>query len=68
MPLTRDFKDTVKARMERSPNFRRAVLSEAIECLLARDVETGKVMLRDYINGTIGFEEPATARRPRPIA
>lgn len=57
MPLTKDFKDTVKARMERSPKFRRAVLREAIECLLAGDVETGKVMLRDYINGTIGFEE-----------
>ena len=57
MPLTKDFKDTVKARMERSPRFRRAVLREAIECLLAGDVDTGKVMLRDYINGTIGFEE-----------
>lgn len=57
MPLTKDFKDTVKARMERSPKFRRAVLRQAIECLLAGDVETGKVMLRDYINGTIGFEE-----------
>ncbi len=57
MPLTKDFKDTVKARMERSPKFRRAMLREAIDCLLAGDVDTGKAMLRDYINGTIGFEE-----------
>jgi hypothetical protein len=57
MPLTRDFKDTVKARMERSPKFRRALLREAVECFLSGDVETGKTMLRDYINGTIGFEE-----------
>lgn len=57
MPLTKDFKETVKARMERSPKFRRAVLREAIECLLSGDVDTGKAMLRDYINGTIGFEE-----------
>lgn len=57
MPLTKDFKDTVKARMERSPKFRRAMLREAIECLLAGDVDTGRAMLRDYINGTIGFEE-----------
>lgn len=57
MPLTKDFKDTVKARMERSPKFRRAVLREAIECLLSGDIDTGKTMLRDYINGTIGFEE-----------
>ncbi len=57
MPLTKDFKETVKARMERSPKFRRALLREAIECLLSGDVDTGKAILRDYINGTIGFEE-----------
>jgi len=43
--------------MERSPKFRRALLREAIECLLSGDVDTGKAILRDYINGTIGFEE-----------
>lgn len=32
-----------------------AILS--IECLLSGDVDTGKAILRDYINGTIGFEE-----------
>jgi hypothetical protein len=57
MPLTKDFKETVKARLERSPKFRRALLREAIECLLSGDVDTGKAILRDYINGTIGFEE-----------
>ena len=57
MPLTTNFKDTVKARMERSSKVRRAMLREAIECLLSGDVNTGKAILRDYINGTIGFEE-----------
>jgi hypothetical protein len=57
MPLTKGFKETVKERMERSPKFRRALLREAIECLLSGDVDTGKAILRDYINGTIGFEE-----------
>ena len=57
MPLTKDFKETVKARMERSSTFRRALLREAIECLLSGDIETGKSILRDYVNGTIGFEE-----------
>ena len=28
-----------------------------MECLLAGDVETGKTVLRDYINAAIGFEE-----------
>lgn len=39
------------------PSSRRALLRQAIECLLAGDVDTGKAILRDYINGTIGFEE-----------
>jgi len=56
MPLTRDFKDTIKARAARDPAFRDALLSEAAELLLSGDVETGKAVLRDYINATIGFE------------
>ncbi len=59
MPLTRNFKDTVKARAERDPEFRAALLTESIEQMLAGDVETGKAVLRDYINATIGFERLA---------
>jgi hypothetical protein len=33
------------------------MLREGVECLLAGDLETGKSILRDYINATIGFEE-----------
>jgi hypothetical protein len=55
MPLTRIFKDTVRARLIRSPGFRKAVLQEAIDGLLAGDVDMGKALLRDYINGTMGF-------------
>ena len=57
MPLTRRFKDTVQARAERDPAFREGLLKEGVECLLAGDVETGKIVLRDYINATMGFEE-----------
>ena len=57
MILTRDFKDTVQARTQRDPEFRKALLQEGVECLLAGDVDTGKAVLRDYINATIGFEE-----------
>jgi len=59
MALTRDFKDTVKARAERDPKFRAALLTEAVEQMLAGDMETGKAVLRDYINATIGFERLA---------
>jgi hypothetical protein len=56
MTLTRDFKETIQARVERDPAFREALLKEGVECLLSGDVETGKTVLRDYINATIGFE------------
>ena len=57
MALTKDFKDTIQARAQRDPAFRKALLQEGVECLLAGDVDTGKAVLRDYINATIGFEE-----------
>jgi len=59
MALTRSFKETVKARAERDPAFRAALFTEAIEQMLSGDVDTGKAVLRDYINATIGFERLA---------
>ena len=55
MALTRDFKDTIKARADEDPAFREALLIEAVELLLAGDVDTGKTVLRHYINATVGF-------------
>ena len=55
MALTKDFKDTIQARAQRDPAFRKALLQEGIECLLAGDVDTGKVVLRVYIFATMGL-------------
>jgi len=57
MGLTRDFKETIQARARRDAAFRKALLREGIESFLAGDVDTGKTVLRDYINATVGFEE-----------
>jgi hypothetical protein len=59
MALTRDFKETVQARARRDAAFRKALLLEAVDCMLAGDLDTGKTVLRDYINATIGFDELA---------
>jgi DNA-binding phage protein len=59
MVLTRDFKETVKARAARDPGFREALLAEAAEQLLAGELDIGKAVLRDFINATIGFEQLA---------
>ena len=56
MALTREFKELVKDRAQRDPDFREALLKDGVECLLAGDVDTGKLVLRDYINATIGFD------------
>jgi hypothetical protein len=59
MPLTRSFKQTVQLRIAREPAFREELLKEGVQCLLAGDLDTGKAVLRDYINGTVGFEKLA---------
>jgi hypothetical protein len=56
LALTRNFKETIKDRVERDPAFREELLKEGVECLLTGDVDTGKTILRDYINATIGFD------------
>src|ERR1700682_6274225 len=61
MVLTQDFKKTVKARAERDVTFREALLTEAVEQLIAGEVDVGKAVLRDYINATVGFERLAKA-------
>jgi hypothetical protein len=55
MALTRDFRETVQADAKRDPAFRRGLLSDALESLLAGEVALGKELLRDYINATVGF-------------
>lgn len=57
MALTRTFKDTIQARAQRDPTFRRGLFEEAIEAFLSNDTETGKLLLRDYVNATVGFEK-----------
>jgi DNA-binding phage protein len=56
MPLTHDFKETIRARAQRDAGFRQALpLREAVESVLNGDLQTGKAVLRDYVNATMGF-------------
>ena len=56
MPITRKFRDTVWSRAQDDARFREAMLAEAINELLAGDLDAGKAMLRDYVNATITFD------------
>ena len=57
MPLTHDFKQTIRARAQRDAAFRRALLGEAVGCIIHGDLDTGKAVLRDYVNATVGFQD-----------
>jgi hypothetical protein len=59
MALTRDFKKTVVARVERDPAFAKALLDEAATLFLSGEPETARLILRDLVNATLGFERLA---------
>lgn len=69
MALTRSFKETVQARVVADRSFREALLQEAIDTMLAGDIDTGKAILRDYIKATVGFEKlgAATGTSPKSL-
>ena len=69
MPLTRDFRETIRERIEQEPGFREALLEEGVECLLGGDLEAGKAVLRDYIHATMGFSKlgSLTNKSPRSL-
>ena len=56
MALTREFKETVIARVKRDPAFAKALLDEALTLFLNGEPDTAKLVLRDLVNATIGFE------------
>jgi len=59
MALTREFRETVYHRAQKDGAFRRALLTEAVNAYLNGDEMTGKTVLRDVINATVGFEQLA---------
>jgi DNA-binding phage protein len=56
MTLTRDFKQTVIERVERDPAFAKALLDEAATLFLSGEPDTARLILRDLVNATVGFE------------
>ena len=59
MTLTRDFKQTIIERVERDPDFAKALLDEAATLFLSGEPDTARVILRDLVNATVGFEHLA---------
>lgn len=59
MAITRDFKKTVNERVQRDPEFSIALLDEAISLFLNGEPDVARLVLRDLVNATVGFEELA---------
>jgi hypothetical protein len=57
MALTKDFRETIRERVRQEPKFRQALLREAIELMLSGDEKTGRSILRNYIDATVGFRQ-----------
>ena len=61
------------ARVARDPAFARAMLDEAATLFLNGEPGTARMMLRDLVNATVGFEQLANltgkpAKEPSPHA
>jgi DNA-binding phage protein len=59
MTLTRDFKQTVVERVQRDPASAKALLDEAATLFLSGEPDTARLILRDLVNATVGFEQLA---------
>lgn len=68
MPLTKSFRESVMEEL-RDKDYRRAFLSEAIKDMLAGDLDSAKMVRREYINGTMGFIKlgKALGRSPKSL-
>ena len=59
MALTRDYKESIRERAEKDPDFATALLQEALTVILEGDPETARIILRELVHSTIGFEKLA---------
>jgi DNA-binding phage protein len=60
MSLSRDYKDTINERVINDPEFTAALLDEAITLFLNGEPDVARLLLRDLVNATLGFEELAS--------
>jgi DNA-binding phage protein len=59
MALTREYKQTVVARIQRDRKFAKALYAEAVNALLEGETAEGLAMLRDLVHAEITFKELA---------
>ncbi len=65
MTITKSFRETIQARIESDEEFATALFDEAIQLFLNNEPHMARLVLRDLVNATVGFEELAIeVKRP----
>src|SRR5271170_7797560 len=59
MITTRDYSETIVARIKRDPEFSRQLYAEAINSFLKGETAVGLSILRDLVNAEISFKKLA---------
>jgi hypothetical protein len=69
MAKTKGIGALIEHLIKRDKKFAEALLREGVDAMLSGDVETGKIILRDYIKATVGFEKlgAATGAPPKSL-
>ena len=69
MAKAKSFSDLVQRHVKGDKKFAGALLREGVDALISGDVESGKIILRDYIKATVGFEKlgAATGAPPKSL-
>ena len=64
---TVSYNDSMKAMVERNPQMAIEMLEDALNALLSGELDEGRLLLRQYVNATIGFPELAerTGKDPK---
>ena len=66
---TRDFIESVRERAQSDPDFGKALLREAMSCMLNGEPKIGRLLLHDYADAVIGFDDLSrkTGKRPKDL-
>jgi DNA-binding phage protein len=56
MALTRHYKHTIEQRTRQDPAFAQGLLDEAATLFLNGEPDVARIILRDLVNATLGFE------------
>jgi DNA-binding phage protein len=56
-PIGRSFDEVVQARVRQEPEFGEVLLQEAVQMMLAGELDVARSLIRDVIKGSIGYAE-----------